>query len=178
MIENARRRAALALGCVAALLGGCTGTVQENLGIGKHSPDEFHVVRRAPLVLPPDYSLRPPSPGSPPAATQDTASQAEQILTGQARVPADTSQSQGELALLSQAPVQAEPGIRQLLVAEDAELVSVDASRFLFILNFQRKAMQAQPNVLDPVAEARRLQSASAEGSVITERTGSQPMVQ
>jgi hypothetical protein len=180
MIENARRRAALALGCVAALLGGCTGTVQENLGIGKHSPDEFQVVRRAPLVLPPDYSLRPPSPGSPPAATQDTASQAEQILTGQARMPADTSrsQSQGELALVAQAPVQAEPGIRQLLVAEDAELVSVDASRFLFILNFQRKAMQAQPYVLDPVAEARRLQSASAEGSVITERTGSQPMVQ
>ena len=36
-------------------------------------------------------------------------------------------------------------------------MVSLDASRFLFILNFQRKAMQAQPNVLDPVAEAQAL---------------------
>ena len=79
---------------------------------------------------------------------------------------------------MAQAPVQAQPGIREMLVAEDAELVSLDASRFLFILNFQRKAMQSQPNVLDPVAEARRLQSASAEGSVITERIGSQPIPQ
>ena len=79
---------------------------------------------------------------------------------------------------MAQSQVQAEPGIRELLVAEDAELVSLDANRFLFILNFQRKAMQAQPNVLDPVAEARRLQSASAAGSVITERTGSQPIAQ
>ena len=44
------------------------------------------------------------------------------------------------------------------------ELVSLDANRFLFILNFQRKAMQAQPNVLDPVAEARRLQSRLGRG--------------
>ena len=178
MIDVARLRTALTLVGMAGLLGACTGTVQENLGIAKRSPDEFQVVRRAPLVLPPDYNLRPPSPGSPPPAQQDTATQAEQILTGQTRVPADTTQSPAELALVAQAPVQAQPGIRDMLVAEDAELVSLDASRFLFILNFQRKAMQAQPNVLDPVAEARRLQSASAEGSVITERTGSQPIPQ
>ena len=68
-------------------LGGCSGTVQENLGLGKRSPDEFQVVRRAPLILPPDYSLRPPEPGAPGPAAQDTAAQAEQILTGQPRLP-------------------------------------------------------------------------------------------
>ena len=31
--------------------------------MGKRSPDEFAVVRRAPLILPPDYGLRPPRPG-------------------------------------------------------------------------------------------------------------------
>ena len=40
------------------LLSGCAG-----LG-GTNSPDEFRVVKKAPLVVPPDYSLRPPAPGS------------------------------------------------------------------------------------------------------------------
>jgi hypothetical protein len=28
-------------------------------------PDEFEVVQRAPLTIPPDFDLRPPKPGSP-----------------------------------------------------------------------------------------------------------------
>jgi len=30
---------------------------------GSNSPDEFRVVKKAPLVVPPDYSLRPPQAG-------------------------------------------------------------------------------------------------------------------
>lgn len=41
----------------ATLLTGCA-----NLG-GSTSPDEFRVVKKAPLVVPPDYNLRPPEPG-------------------------------------------------------------------------------------------------------------------
>ena len=45
-----------ALGVSALLLTGCArGTVQEALGMGKRAPDEFAVVSRAPLILPPDY---------------------------------------------------------------------------------------------------------------------------
>ena len=179
MIDLGSLRTALVLGAVAATAGACSGTVQENLGLGKRQPDEFQVVRRAPLVLPPDYNLRPPAPGEPGPAAQDTSAQAEAILTGQPRAPAaESRQSQGEQVLLAQSRVQADPNIRELLVAEDAELVNLDAGRFLFILNFQREAMQPRPDVLDPVAEARRLQAASAEGGVITERTGSQPILQ
>ena len=103
MIMVGKLRATFALGAVLLALTACGGTVQESLGLGKRSPDEFQVVRRAPLILPPDYSLRPPEPGSPGPAAQDTASQAEQILTGQPRLPpVDTTQSQGELTLLAQ----------------------------------------------------------------------------
>ena len=31
------------------------------LGYNKNPPDEFNVVRRAPLILPPEFNLRPPS---------------------------------------------------------------------------------------------------------------------
>src|SRR3569832_2521653 len=48
----------------AAGLAGCQST-QRALGMTKVTPDEFRVVTKAPLVLPPDYSLRPPAPGEP-----------------------------------------------------------------------------------------------------------------
>ena len=140
----------------------CSGTVQENLGLGKSQPDEFQVVRRAPLTLPPDYSLRPPEPGAPPPAAQDTSSQAREILTGQPPPPVRDGTEPDRDALLAQSPVQAEPGIRETIIAEDRELMNIDASRFLFILDFQRRAMTPAPNVLDPVAEAQRLKGRAA----------------
>lgn len=39
------------------LVAGCAGLSRSN------SPDEFRVVKKAPLVIPPDYSLRPPEAG-------------------------------------------------------------------------------------------------------------------
>jgi len=177
MMTVEKLRARLALGAALLALTGCTGTVQENLGLGKRSPDEFQVVRRAPLILPPDYNLKPPEPGAPGPASRDVASQAEEILTGQPRVPTETTQSSGELTLLAQTNVEATPGIRQMITAEDAELLSLDDSRFLFILNFQRRAMTPDGPVIDPVAETQRLQQAAAgTGSVVTQRTGSVPL--
>lgn len=51
------------LSCGLALgLGGCTDP-KKALGLSKRSPDEFTVVTRAPLALPPEFALRPPQPG-------------------------------------------------------------------------------------------------------------------
>ena len=47
----------------AAGVSGCSST-SKALGMTKVTPDEFRVVTKAPLVLPPDYSLRPPGCGS------------------------------------------------------------------------------------------------------------------
>lgn len=44
-------------------LAGCTST-RSALGMTKVTPDEFRVVSKAPLVVPPDYALRPPAPVS------------------------------------------------------------------------------------------------------------------
>ena len=45
-------------------LSGCQST-KNALGLNKVVPDEFRVVTKAPLVVPPDYALRPPAPGEP-----------------------------------------------------------------------------------------------------------------
>ncbi|AHC74004.1 hypothetical protein P856_803 [Candidatus Endolissoclinum faulkneri L5] len=42
-------------------LSGCT-QIREALGYTKNSPDEFQVVSRPPLSLPPNYELHPPMP--------------------------------------------------------------------------------------------------------------------
>jgi hypothetical protein len=54
----------MAAAVLAVGLGGCEG-IRDSLGIGKHPPDEFQVVSRAPLSMPPDFNLRPPQPGVP-----------------------------------------------------------------------------------------------------------------
>ena len=59
-------RAGVMIGCVAVLgltLAACEN-LKDTLGWNKQSPDEFVVVTRAPLTLPPDFSLRPPAPGA------------------------------------------------------------------------------------------------------------------
>ena len=54
-----------ALTAIAAIgMAGCTST-QKALGMNKVVPDEFRVVSKAPLAVPPDYALRPPAPGEP-----------------------------------------------------------------------------------------------------------------
>ena len=64
-------------------LAGCgQGTVQEALGMGKRSPDEFAVVSRAPLILPPDYGLRPPRPGRSRPGVDTPSERARASLTG------------------------------------------------------------------------------------------------
>jgi len=59
---------AIALTAGLAALGGSLAGCQSAaaaLGMTKVVPDEFRVVTKAPLTVPPDYSLRPPAPGEP-----------------------------------------------------------------------------------------------------------------
>ena len=49
---------------LAATLSACGSDRDNALGYGKNAPDEFNVVRKAPLILPPDFNLRPPSSNS------------------------------------------------------------------------------------------------------------------
>jgi hypothetical protein len=49
------------LGLGLALMG-CE-SVRQATGVAKLPPDEFTVLTKAPLILPPDFNLRPPQPG-------------------------------------------------------------------------------------------------------------------
>ena len=62
------------------------------------SPDEFQVARNAPLVVPPDYSLTPPTAGAATSSPTDAQSQAIEALFG-----GPAPRSLGETSMLEKA---------------------------------------------------------------------------
>jgi len=53
----------VAIAAVGLTLTGCTA-FRTAIGSVKNPPDEFTVLTKAPLVVPPDFNLRPPQPGA------------------------------------------------------------------------------------------------------------------
>ena len=62
----------------ALALGGCTSL----FGGRNSAPDEFAVVRNAPLIIPPDYTLTPPVAGTAAVSPSEAQSQAIEALFG------------------------------------------------------------------------------------------------
>ncbi len=152
---------------VAASLAGCD-TLRSAAGGGKESPDEFAVVTKAPLVIPPDFNLRPPAAGA--AATNQIApTQAAQAAlfsadpaTVAASLPA--TMSQGERFLLANAGVQnADPAIRQEIASDSASTRAADDSFTNNILF--GSSTPAAGTAVDADAEARRIDAQKAGGA-------------
>ena len=177
-------------------LAGCArGTVQEALGMGKRSPDEFSVVSRAPLILPPDYGLRPPQPGESRPGVDTPSERARSSLTGgpgqqalaaeQEVVSAtfdapdapdapDEVASSGERALVAQAtPTPVDPDIRRRIAEENMELAEVEQALFTRLVMWRQP--QSLGTVVDPVAESERLRANRAAGKPLTE--GDSPVI-
>ena len=118
----------LVLSLAVTALSGCDSLLKA-AGLNKKSPDEFAVTTKAPLVIPPDFNLRPPMPGAPPTNTLDPSSNAELALfnnTDPATVAAGMrgNYTPGEKMLLANAKVQqADPGIRARLNADQRAAV-------------------------------------------------------
>ena len=45
--------------CAVCVLSACTQSTKQKLGLAKQAPNEFMVVSKPPLSLPPEYDLRP-----------------------------------------------------------------------------------------------------------------------
>ena len=97
----------------AASLSGCN-TASKALGMTKVTPDEFRIVtEEAPLVVPPDFSLRPPAPGEPRPQELQPESAARIALLGQRNAEA---RSEGEKMLVTKAGAdKADPLIRYVV---------------------------------------------------------------
>ncbi len=124
-------RILLAVSAVAFLASGCSSL--GGGGGGRNAPDEFAVVTKAPLTLPPDYALQPPRPGETRPQELSPSERARQLIIGDSSAEPPTD---GELTLLRMAgALNADANIRDLLGAENGGLVHKDAdlaNRILF----------------------------------------------
>ena len=163
--------------CAAALVSGCD-SARKALTQTKAAPDEFSVYTRAPLNLPPDYGLRPPSEESEiQAEAENTKNEARRVLLGPANVNNQPLQggTPGTTALLARAGAhQAEPGIRDTVDRETSAYAEEDL-RFLEKLMYGDQA-KGMGDVVDPVEETKRIQENQALGRPINE--GTSPMIE
>ncbi len=117
------------------------------------TPDEFRVVRKAPLTVPPEYNLRPPTPGSSRPQELSTESQARVAVFG---LDVGQGASEGEKAFIKAAGGDAvDRQVRSAVDYDNAQIVRKNRSFADTILNFG-KADPKDP-VIDPAAEAERL---------------------
>lgn len=177
------------IGTLFALTACASGEVRETLGLNRAAPDEFKVVSRPPLSVPPDFSLRPPEPGAAPREAVDPEQDAKRLFLRESQsedgvieliesdvdtaitpVISTSAPTSGESVLLGKLGADnADPEIRDKLYSEekdlDREIVKdKDATVIDKLLGYD-----AVEPVVDPFAEAERIRENVDEEKPINE---------
>ncbi len=178
-----------------AVLAGCggSGSLGTIIGVDRKTPDEFAVVRRAPLTLPPDFSLRPPDPrgqrqqdlqtrdsaqdavfGTGQASTPDQSLQDQTSVTGLAAASQSLSNqatSAGEQRLLELAGSEGDnsSAIRALIEQENAALAVLDEGLLENLIFWRQNNQASESALIDPQEESRRVQESQVLGREISE---------
>ncbi len=199
---STRWRGLAGFGIALILLSGCGGDTAKILGFEKEAPDEFQVVSRAPLSLPPDYGLRPPEPGAGRPQEQTPRGEAEGVLFGDEEPPQESGTASqvslrsnrnssgpvlagstgnvivhtpGDAAFLDKLDVDAAiPDIRAILSDENAILALEDEELIDDLVFWKDKPPPG--TIVDAEQEKRRIQENAALGRPVTE--GETPMIE
>jgi hypothetical protein len=185
------------IGLAVLTLAAC-GDVREDLGLGRNAPDEFAVVDRPPLSMPPDFDLRPPQPGAPRPQSVDLKQRANDILFGGDKAaasdkaddktadktadkasdtPADKPPelSDAEKALLEKTGAdKANPDIRQIVDHESAQKVSSSPHLVDELLWWKKDKLPG--TTVDAAAEAQRIKEAKEKGEPLNQ--GATPVIE
>lgn len=141
----------------AGTLSACSNA-KEQLGLTRSSPDEFAVVKRAPLEMPPDYSLRPPRPGAARPQEQAMNEQAREAVFGSDSGARRAAPANGESALLQEAgATQVDPNIRTVIDRETAITAPEKQPVVKRLLGIDLGGKEEDTGVLDAEKEAARL---------------------
>ncbi len=143
-------------------LGACEN-VREQLGLTKSSPDEFSVLIRAPLSLPPNYRLRPPEPGAERPQETSVQEQVKAALYNASPKSAGAAATAGESALLARAGSSDQDSAIRAIINRDNAIYAEESGSFVDSLIFWRDP-QRSDSVIDAARENQRLQEAEATG--------------
>ena len=163
----------LSFGAVLALAASGGNDLSRTFGLTRDAPDEFQVTTRAPLSMPPNYTLRPPRPGASRPQESSAPDAAEAALVPQAALAGKGASSPGQEALV-QAAGRAAPADIRRRVESDAALDEPGrglTDRLLFW-----RSAPAPGVTVDPRREAQRLRENAALGQ--STQQGDTPVIQ
>ena len=145
-------------------------SVKETVGLTRSAPDEFKVVKRAPLEMPPDFSLRPPRPGAARPQEEAMDSLAREAAFGSAAA-GSSAPTNAEAVLLQQTGgAAADPAIRAVVDRETATMEPREKPVAERLLGWSTGGSEEPAtSVVDAPAEAERLKQNEAEGRPVTE---------
>lgn len=164
-----------ALAVSAVALTGCS-SFGRAVGMNKVVPDEWRTVAKAPLVVPPDYALRPPAPGEPRPQELQPESAARVALLGR---QSSLQRSDGENLLVAKAGVsKADPLIRYVVDDEYGSLTHKDrsfADKVMFWKGDKSPTTDEQARVatstpVDPAAEEAAVKKLTGGKTVVIAR--------
>jgi hypothetical protein len=178
LMRDVLRAAVLASAALALI--GCE-SIREAAGVTKEPPDEFAVVTKAPLVIPPDFNLRPPKPGAAPTNQTSPTEAAQSALFDQdptaaaAALPGNFSPEERSV-LASSGGSNADPAIRKQIASDAKQMESTDDSFTDMLLFNSPDPYKGEP--LDADAEAKRIDAAKAQGQQVagTRETAAKPV--
>jgi len=157
----------------AVILPGCA-SIARATGATKSAPNEFNILTKPPLVVPPEYNLRPPKAGEFKASDAYSSKVAREALLGEVD---DAKPSRGEILLMTQAGAgRSDPAIR--VEIDGSNQIEKKPSGFSQrIMSWRNgKATDTTGAPLDPENESRRLEavvSATGGGDVTIKKSPS-----
>jgi hypothetical protein len=174
---SARALTRLGLVLLAGLSLSACGDVKQKLGFNREAPDEFTVLQRAPLSVPPDFALRPPEPGAVRPQEGSEKDRARDALLGRTaknprvyarELEANSSLSQGEKTVLTRAGAnEAESNIRDTVDRETSTLAKEMQSFTDYLVFWEDRTYQG--TAVDPVKESQRIRENMALGRSLSE---------
>jgi hypothetical protein len=146
---------------------------KEQFDFSKKPPDEFAVIKRAPLEMPPDFQVRAPRPGAPRPLELATDQLAREAILGEdARktLAKQSGVSEGEAVLLQKTgAANASPAIRAQVDKETAEIIEDETPGIDTLKKMVgQNPAEPAPELVDPVAEANRIKQNKAQGKPVT----------
>ena len=135
-------------------LTGCD-QVKQGLGLERHQPDEFTVVDRPPLSMPPSIALKPPSPHN---NTTNTKASRQKVQDLVLKPPASTYMptSKAEEDLLKKSGADKSPANIRDVIDQESN-VKDKGERGLAEGMVFWKDPQPKGDVIDPAAEKKRI---------------------
>jgi hypothetical protein len=136
-------------------------SIRDAAGLNKTPPDEFAVVTKAPLIIPPDYNLHPPKPGAPPLNQVAPTTAAQEALYGGdpaavANAITGNYSDAEKLLLANSGAAAADSSIRRTIAAENTKAEDTNPSLTDKLL-FGESVDTSADKPVDAAAEQARL---------------------